>query len=351
MIYLFLNCDEYLAAQRIATLKAALGDAELASLNTIELDGERTPVSDVLGHASMMPFLAAKRLVLVRGLLEKLDQRLAASKNTDSAAHQEAARLLETLPQLADTCDLLLIESALDKRRALWKGFTVPASEKQPARKVAGVDEQIKAKQITLEELGTPDPKALPGWLQARAKQRKIAIDGRAVQLLADFVGPNLRQLDNELEKLALYASGRAVGVDDVKLLVSDASEALIWDLTDALSQRNGKGAIQALYELRRSDTNPFQLLTMIARQVRIMVKVKEAMRSGGNEFAIAEQVGEKPYPVKKAMGQAAKYSARELDQVMERLLEADFAMKTGADVETTIDLLVAELTRKTVNA
>lgn len=28
-----------------------------------------------------------------------------------------------------------------------------------------------------------------------------IAIDGKAVQTLADFVGPNLRQLDNELEK------------------------------------------------------------------------------------------------------------------------------------------------------
>ena len=36
MIYLFLDCDEYLAAQRIRELKAAVGDAELADLNISE---------------------------------------------------------------------------------------------------------------------------------------------------------------------------------------------------------------------------------------------------------------------------------------------------------------------------
>lgn len=166
--------------------------------------------------------------------------------------------------------------------------------------------------------------------------------------MLADFVGPHLRQLDNELEKLALYASGRAVTADDVKRLVSDVGEALIWDLTDALSQRNGRGALTALYELRRSDANLFQLLTMIARQYRIIIKVKEALgRSGGDEYAIAERIGEKPYPVKKAMAQASKYTSAELDAVLDRLLVTDYAMKSGADAETAIDLLVAELTRK----
>ena len=60
-----------------------------------------------------------------------------------------------------------------------------------------------------------------------RAQDKEIAIEGRAAHMLADFVGPNLRQLDNELDKLAAYASGRAVTGADVQLLVSDASEAL----------------------------------------------------------------------------------------------------------------------------
>jgi DNA polymerase-3 subunit delta len=348
MIYLLLNCDEYLASQRLADLKAALGDPELASLNTTELAGDKTNVAEVLGQASMMPFLTQRRLLIVRGLLAHLDQRLAASKSTDSAAHLETARLLEGLAKVPETSDLALMDASVDRRRSLWRGLSLPATEKQPARKINGLEGLIKSQQVKLEELATPDAKALPGWIQTYTKTRKIAIDSRAVQLLADFVGPNLRQLANELEKLSLYASGRPITTDDVKLLVSDASEALIWELTDALSQRNGRGAMSALYDLRRGDMNPFQLLTMIARQYRILIKVKEAMhRSPGDEYAIAEQVGEKPYPVKKAMAQANKYAAPALDMLMERLLEADYAMKTGADVDTEIDLLVAELTQK----
>jgi DNA polymerase-3 subunit delta len=196
----------------------------------------------------------------------------------------------------------------------------------------------------------------VPGWIQQRAKAKKIAVDTRAVQMLAAFVGANLRQLDNELDKLAAYASGRAVTTDDILLLVSDASEAIIWDLTDALSARNPTKAMRTLQVLRRNDDNPFGLLALIARQYRIILKVKEAMHSSGgqpagNQYDIAKRVGEKPYPVQKAMQQARAYTFEELTDILDRLLEADFAMKTGADQSMVVDVLVAELTQKPQNA
>lgn len=348
MIYLQLNCDEYLGTQRILELKRALGDADMADLNTATLQGDQVNAADILGEASMMPFLAPKRLILVYGALDSLDKRMAAGKGTDSAAHLMAAQLLDGLAALPETCDVVFIDNNVDKRRVLWKGFTIPAREERPERKVAGLDELIKQQVIIQEALNTPDAKALPGWLHAYARSHKIQIEGRATQTLAEFVGPNLRQLHNELMKLATYTGDRSITVEDVKLLVSDASEALIWDLTDALSRRNGRQAMYSLYELRRGDANPFYLLTMIARQYRIMLKVRSAMQqTRGNEYDIAKLVGEKPYSVKKAMGQAQQYPMHDLIAIMDRLLETDYAMKTGADPETEIDLLIAELTQK----
>lgn len=348
MIYLLLDCDEYLVAQRMAALKHQLGDPELAGLNTTELAGDRTTVSDVLGQASMMPFLTAQRLLLVTGLLSQLDQRMAQSNGPESAAYQAAARLLEGLPEVPETTILVLADKGPDKRRALWRGFTAPGGENQPERKLPGLDALIKNRTLTVEALHTPDAKALPGWIQQRAKARQIQIEGGAIQMLADFVGPNLRQLDNELEKLALYAGRRPISAGDVRLLVSDASEALIWDLTDAVGLRNGRNAMRALYELRRGDINAFQMMSMVARQYRLIIKVKEAMSLGsGDANAIAQQIGEKPYPVRKALAQAHNYAPRQLDAILERLLEADYAMKTGADVDTEIDLVIAELTQK----
>jgi DNA polymerase III subunit delta len=254
------------------------------------------------------------------------------------------------LSDVAESCDLLLVEMGLDKRRALWKGFRV--KQQAGEREVPGLQALIAAKTVVQEELVTPEGKELPSWIQQRARSLKINIEQRAVQLLATYVGSNLRQIDNELEKLSLYADGRAISADAVNLMVSDASEAMVWDLTDALSQRNPAKAMRSLQVLRRGDAHPIYLLSMIARQYRVILKVKDAMRShaGANEFDIAKVVRESPFPVKKAMQQANGYSFTELVDLMDRLVVADNAMKTGADPETEIDLLIAELTQKAPN-
>lgn len=346
MVLLLLNADEYLAAERIAAAKAALGDPEMASLNTAELTGGQTSPAAILGEALLMPFLADKRLVIVRGYLDHLDKRMGQSKSAESTAYTEAADLLTRVHDVPDTCDLIFVDNAVDKRRGLWKGFS--AGTDSQARKVAGLEALIKAGVIQSEELTTPDPKrTLPGWIQQRARARNIAIGGDAVTVLADFVGPNLRQLDNELEKLSLYALGRPITAQDVRAMVSDASEELIWNLTDGLGQRNPRGAMRALRELRRNDESPIGLLAAIARQYRLLILVKTAMQSDNDENAIAKRLGENPYPVRKAMQLAPRYTFAELEAVMAALLEADMAMKTGASQDTELDLLVAELTRK----
>ena len=67
--YLFLAPDEFLLGQRLSKLKQALGDPEMASLNLAELEGARSSAADILYHAGTLPFLAARRLIIVRGYL------------------------------------------------------------------------------------------------------------------------------------------------------------------------------------------------------------------------------------------------------------------------------------------
>ena len=339
MLYLFLAPDEFLLGKRLSQLTQALGDAEMASLNVTELDGARSSAADILYHAGAMPFLAARRLVIVRGYLANLESRLGTAKTPNRAAQDEARRILAALagPQESDSNDLVFIEEKLDKRRAVWKGL----------QDLAGVEKLSKDGLLAIEELSAPDANQLPGWIAKTVRREGIVIEGRAVQMLAIYVGPHLRRLILEMEKLRCYADGRSITANDVQLLVSDTSEALIWDLTDAIGQRNGRKAMRALYALRRNDANPFYLLTMITRQYRIMIKVKdETARQPGNEYDIAGRVGESPFPVKKAMAQSRNYALAQLEGIMDRLLLSDFAMKSGANPETELDILVGELTK-----
>ena len=334
MVYLFLAPDEFLLGQRLSQLTKALGDAEMASLNLTELDGARSSAADILYHAGTMPFLAARRLVIVRGYLGNLESRMGTAKTPNSAARDEARQLLAALAdqQGAVENDLVFIEEKLDKRRAVWTGL----------QDVAGIGQLSNDGLLTIEALSAPDARLLPGWIARTARREGIAIEGRAVQMLSIYVGPQLRRLSMEMEKLRCYADGRSITANDVQLLVSDTSEALIWDLTDAIGQRDGRKAMRALYALRRNDANPFYLLTMITRQYRIMIKVKdETARRPGNEYDIAGRVGESPFPVKKAMVQCRNYALAQLEGIMDRLLMADFAMKSGANPDTELDTLV----------
>jgi len=355
VVYLFLNADEYLLSQRLAELKAALGDPELAGLNIAELGPSQVDPTRLFAEASLMPFLAEKRLLIVRGYLDSLDKRMAASKLPGGAAFQEAADLLARLPQTPETCDLVFVDAAVDKRRGLFKGMVTSSGDAhgQAERKVPGLESLAKSGIVQMVDLPTPDVKALPAWIQQHARSRKINIQPDAVALLATFVGRNLRQLDNELEKLSLYAFGRAVNAQDVRAMVADASEEMIWNLTDGLCQRNGGKAMTALRELRRSDQAPLALLGAITRQYRLLIQVKTMMSSGVTAAdKIAEAIGEKKstYPVEKAQKLVGLYSFEDLDAIMDRLLETDMAMKTGGDADTVLDILVADLTRRPSN-
>jgi len=345
MIHLLLNADEYLTAEWLAAQKAALGDPEMAALNTVELSGGQTSAGQVLGEAAMMPFLCERRLLIVRGLLDAYEKRMAASKSDVAAVYVEMAQLLEGLHSVPETCILVFVDNSVDKRRGLWKGYVLPASGDHAERRVDGLEALSKAGVVKLETLAAPDAKTLPAWLQARARAQNIVIDGAAVAMLCNFVGANLRQLDSELEKLALYADGRPITVQDVRTMVADVSEELIWNLTDALSQRQSAKAMHALRELRRNDQNPIYLLTMIARQYRMLIEIKSLLATGqNNAFEVAKQLGYGAYPVQKALPLAHQYTFEELEDILERLLEVDMAMKTGADQDTELDLLIAEL-------
>lgn len=348
MVHLFLNCDDYLASQEIARLKAALGDPDLASLNTTDLTGERVTAADILAHASMMPFLCERRLVLAGGYLSALSKRMKQSQSEESAAYAEAATLLGGLASVPETCDLILVESVLEKDSPLWKPIVLPGRDEDSTVTVDGLTALARQPGIKLYALETPrDPSE---WIRQHARENDVQLLPGAIRLLADFIGADLRRLKEEIEKLSLYAAKRPITPDDVRLLVSDTKEEVVWTLTDALSERNSAKAFRALNELWRDDANPFGLLATIANNYRTVLRVKTLMSPPyalRDHEEIAKRIKGKPYPTRKAMESAGRYSFTELEAIMEDLVDVNVAMVTGADQATAMELLVADLTLK----
>ena len=331
MFFLIHGDNEFEISERVADFKQKIGDDSMRDLNITVLDGRKTTLSEVQHAADSIPFLADKRLVIVEGLLTRLASRKA-KDSTDEAAPSGAAKeflngLVDYVPRLPDTTRLVFVEFQ-------------PLNAKHPLIKLA---EQQKGK----TNIACPQPVAgeLPRWITDRAKKHGGSIEFAAAQRLAVLIGGDLRRLDSELNKLITYVNTqRSITVKDVNLLVSDASTSSVFDLVDALGKREGKRAAHELHHLLDQGENPLGLLAMIVRQYRLLILVKEMQGRNLSPDAMAKELGQHPFAIKKINEQARHYrDIAQLEAIYRRLLEIETEIKTGQTGDVlALDLLVA---------
>ena len=85
----------------------------------------------------------------------------------------------------------------------------------------------------------------------------------------------------------------------------------------------------------------------MITRQFRLMIQVKELAPQLGTPQAIARELGQSPYPIKKILAQSGNYTMGQLHAIYHKLLDTDLTIKTGGtEPVLALDLLIAGLSR-----
>jgi DNA polymerase III subunit delta len=338
VFYVLHGDDAFSLGEELAGLRAKLagGDPVMGDLNTTTLDGARLTLGELRHATDAVPFMAERRLVIVHGLLARLVPG-GRSRRGESAAEASGARgelldqLVEYLPQLPATTRLVFVESE-----------TLP--DAHPILEVAQEEGKHRRAWVRLYRL--PRERELPGWIRKRAEEKGGTISSEAVSMLAALVGADLRLLDQEIEKLLLYADGRQVTSEDVQALVSHARETSIFDLVDCVGRRQTDRALGLLHRLLEDGEAPLYLLAMLARQIRILIQVGELQERGLTPREVARRLKLHPYVVEKGLAQARNFDLAQLESAHERLVRTDWAIKTGeAEDVLALDMLVVALT------
>jgi DNA polymerase-3 subunit delta len=185
----------------------------------------------------------------------------------------------------------------------------------------------------------------LQRWLQDRARTLGARLQPDAGALLVEYAGADGRALLNEVNKLSAYAGpGGTIDAGAVRLLVPDSGESSVFEFVDALAARQLGPALQLLHDLFADGAAATYLLFMVGRQVRILIGVSELADQRRGPDAIAAELGQRPFVVRKAMTQAGRFDRAALLRLHDRLTELDHWSKTGRiDPEAALELLVAE--------
>ncbi len=328
MFYLFHGEDEYSRTLALAEMKVKVGDPSISELNIISLDGETLTLEELIRSCDAPPFLSQRRLVIVRGLASQLEPRRGAKKKGLPPAKRELVEgLKEYLPQMPESTRLVFIEG---KR----------ISKSNPIRRLTS---QLEGGFV--REFRPPKSDRLRQWIRERVKEKGGQISPPAVEELANFLGSDLRLLDQEIEKLLTYAGEQPIEKGDVHLLVSQVQAATIFSLVDALGHRDSRKATLYLHELMDAGQPLLYIFFMITRQFRLLLQAKELQIEGLGWQAIQTRLRLHPFVAQKLAQQARNFSRSRLEAIHHRLLEVDTAIKTGQmEPQLALDLLAIEL-------
>ncbi|MCL6479244.1 MAG: DNA polymerase III subunit delta [Peptococcaceae bacterium] len=336
-VYLFFGPEDYLRREAVKKIRDFLLAGEADDFNYTEVDGEEAPLENIVSLAAIAPFFSEKRLVVVKnakfftgkkGAANYRQQESASGEPEEETGSRETPLLKYLAHPTPSTCLVFDAGDQVDKRKKIFK-------------ETARVGKAIEFTPLKPEELSV--------WLEKQARlSGKTLAPGTAAQILAR-AGSNLQSLAVEIQKLITYAGdNKVITVSDVAAATPAHPEEDVFAVVDAIGERNPARAITGINRLVRQKQPPPVIMTMVARQIRLIMRAGEALRAGTNSAGLASRLGVHPYVAKKAAIQQKNFTRRRLISSLYRLHELDVAVKSGKqEFLPGMEMLIMDICRK----
>lgn len=303
-VYYLYGPEEYLIEERLNAIRASAVAPGFESLNYQVWYRDDMDVTEVISACETLPALSDKRLVVVKG---------AQSLN----ARQVEAFMGYVKDPCQSTC-LVFVAAAdkVDGRSAFIKLLTESGYIHQFRRLRDG--EQIE-------------------WVRKEAGRQGKAITTDAARKLVETAGPRIRDLKGELDKLVLFTGDKeSIEGKDVEDSGMDLREETVFKLSDAIGAKDVSKALRVLAKL--SGEEPLMILGSIARQIRIMLRVKALTGGvdGGGGGGLSRQklatiAGVHPAFIDGYVKGSRRFTEAELKGAIEKFRRADKEFKSSS--------------------
>lgn len=254
---------------------------------------------------------------------------------------------------LPKAASLILTAEVVDQRRALFKKVSTVGCV---------IDCGVRTGKIGETQM-KPDVARRRIREMLETAGRKIPEE--AVAAIVDRTGFSLRALESEVEKILLYIGTRpAVTLKDVLDVLSTSRAASIFDLSNALSDRDAAKALRA-YRSLASQREPVQaILGMLASGIRTLILARWVLDHrlegrfdpaqsfsafqarvhpglskpvDGDDGTASTLAAMHPFRAYTLLKSASQFSLSELTGALEAIREADLALKTASPPEALL--------------
>lgn len=312
IIYLY-GSDTQRSGQTLRDMKQKFTtERDPQGLNLVEFSVGDVVQSDIIEQLHVAPFLAEKRMLILKRLI------------SDGTKELHSALLPYFAPEgLAD--DTIVV---------VWDESPKPRAK----------DSKVLVEQLITQPYSQafeiPTGYALKGWITAQVQARGGTIESAATEQLSVLSGVSVAQLSHIIDQLVAYAAGRDITAADVTEFTPLKAEDNIFELVDTAISGNKQKAFTLLREQYRTGKDAHYMFAMLLRQYRIMLDIADILERRVRPDAKA--MGLHPFVLKKTMAVVQSKSYQSIVQSYQQLLDIDIAIKQGAgNAEVLIDAFV----------
>lgn len=308
-IYLLYGEERYLRRQYRDRLKKAMcGDND--QMNTHYYEGKDISVGEVIDLAETLPFMAERRVIFL---------------NDSGLFKSGGEKMAEYLKEPNETTFFVFTESEVDKRSKLYKTVQTGGCA---------------------VEFAIQDENVLKRWIAGKLKKEGKNITENTVRLFLLKTGTDMENISMELEKLVCYCIDRdVITEEDVEAVCTIRISNHIFDMVNAIADRQTRKALQLYYDLLALKEPPMRILFLIARQFNLLLQVRDMKGKGYDNKAIGGKIGLPPFIAGKYVTQAARFRSGDLKKAVIQCVEAEEAVKTGRMNDMmSIELLILSM-------
>jgi DNA polymerase-3 subunit delta len=329
-VYFFYGPEVYLIEQEIQKLLDSTLSQKERGLNLHFFRGEEHDSQEILRAAETMPMFSKYRVVMVN--------------DADQMDKEKVEAIVDYIKKPSTSTCLILSGLTLGQ----WKDYRTEIG------KVGKVAECSRLK-----------GQALRSWIKGRMMDQNKRLSEDAVGYLIEVVGDHLHDLDSALEKILLNVrENNMIELSDIEEITSEVKLSTIYDLTDAIGNRNLEKALGILEGAIESNIIPFKrdedpqkkkdhrdvvplILDMMAKRYWAMLRMKSITSRHRGVAEIAEALNMSTWNVKKLVDQAKNFSELSLREGIFKCHQTDLSIKRGrAHKELLMEKLLIDLCR-----
>ncbi|MBR0189209.1 MAG: DNA polymerase III subunit delta [Clostridia bacterium] len=286
-VYLIEGEEGYFRALSLDTLKNAL--VKEPSLNVATFDGAALDISDALASLNALPFLSEYRMTVI--------------KEFYPTAAAIKGGLKDFLEHPVKSSVLVIVN---EKPHEVFKKFG----------------------SVCTVECKTADVSVISRWIKATVNAAGVKISDGLCAEIAEYCLSDMTRVKNETEKLIAYAgNGGEIDETAVDFLVNRGTEYKIYEMTDYIAKRKFDDAIGVINDMLAKGDTYGRIISSVYNYFRRLLFVAISDKSPAETGAL---LGIKEFAVKKAKQQAQAFNVRALKNTVDRLVDADYAVKSG---------------------